>query len=280
MVELMKLRKQYSRNSAFKSSTKLKTLLKGSIDFEHVQADEEPKPFGRPEISFTESSQRSKRIKRDQIIDANSPNRLIAAGNKVNFSQTGIDLSKVQKHMEDADLSTSDIISNSILMQSISYNTPEECLKLYTEMNLTRSTYQTLRNNAVRKGLKRLYCSYKKIQAEKWKCIPISLNCMDYYFEVDGYDLAKQTVARLMKYSKKHDSNFRNSIINVQINELDLECKFGLDGAQSGTNYSHHFEEVGRSDSNFVLVTMVPLRLKINGSIIWTNNKPNSVNFT
>ena len=65
------MRKEYSTNQKFKSSAKLNTLLQGSIDFVNVEAGEEPNPssVGRPEVCFNESSDRSKRIKRDQIIE-------------------------------------------------------------------------------------------------------------------------------------------------------------------------------------------------------------------
>lgn len=271
------MRNQYARNSTFKSSSKLKSLLNDPSTF-----DCDVKLFrpGRTEKSFLESCPRSKSIKRDQVIDANSPNRIVSAAHKITLDQKGIDLSRVQKHMETIDISSTELIDNSNLAQSIKYNSRDECLKLFIDMRLTKSTYQIMRNNALKNGLKKLYCSYKKIQAEKLNCVPISLSCSDHHFEIDCFDLAKHTVMRLIKFNELHDFNLMSAISQDEVNEVRLECKFGLDGAQSGTNYSHHFEDEGRSDSNFVLVTMVPLNLRINDILIWTNNKPNSVNFT
>ena len=39
------------------------------------------------------------------------------------------------------------------------------------------------------------------------------------------------------------------NLTRFDINELNFDCKYGEDGAQSGSNYAHHFQEEGRSDS-------------------------------
>ena len=103
----------------------------------------------------------------------NSPNRVISAGYKLAFEHKGIDLEKIQRHVEDLDITYSELIDSSLLASRISFNSPEGCLKLFFETKLTRSSYQV--HNVIKRGLKKLFCIYKKIQAEKLKCIPRTL---------------------------------------------------------------------------------------------------------
>ena len=83
-----------------------------------------------------------------------------------------------------------------------------------------------------------------------------------------------------MKYKEENHISFSSFIKNRDINDLTLNCKFGLGRALSETSYSHHFEAEGKSDANFALVTMVPLSFNLNKNEIWVNEKPNFINFT
>ena len=114
-------------------------------------------------------------------------------------------------------------------------------------MKATKNTWQILRNNSTDCGLRGLYCSYNKIKAEKLKCIPLSIDCLDFYFDIDALDLITHSAARILEYLERIEPIFDNFNQN-EINELTISCKFGIDGAQSGTNYAHHFMDESRDD--------------------------------
>lgn len=62
--------------------------------------------------------------------------------------------------------------------------------------------------------------------------------------------------------------------------DLVVRIKIGIDGARSGSNYSHHFEAQGITDEHFVLASFVILDIKCKSKTIYQNDKPNSSSFT
>ena len=98
------------------------------------------------------------------------------------------------------------------------------------------------------------------------------------HFRVDSYDSAKNAISRTLELIFSNVGSIQFDPFDV--NELSFDCKYGVDGAQSRSNLTHHFQVEGRSDSNLVLVAMVPLSLSFQDKNIWFNKKPNSINFT
>ena len=78
-------------------------------------------------------------------------------------------------------------------------NTPLEALKLITSLNLTRDQYQALRNNAKKKGLKKLYPSYRKVLNEKKNCLPNSFQTNLCETNVDPHEAVNLTLERILK---------------------------------------------------------------------------------
>ena len=282
MRDLQCLRSNFSTNYTFKRSKKFKLFMEEEILFEDAQVEEiVPHQLkGHPEKSFNESGPSSKRKKSSLVASSNSPFRLIDAGQKLSKQINGIDSKKIIDFMIGRDLSTDEIINIVKKRQDIKVNSPQECLKLYLEMGLTQRSYQTLRNNSIKNNFSEMYCSYRKLQEQMAKCVPISLECSDDHFKIDPHDLMQQTITRIIHHEMTKDCSLDMHFDPIEINKLFHESKIGVDGAQNGSNYALHFSDKAKTDSDFVLVTMVPLSLKYLESIIWQNRKPNSISFT
>ena len=85
------------------------------------------------------------------------------------------------------------------------------------------------------------------------------------HFRVDSYDSAKNAISRTLELIFSNVGSIQFDPFDV--NELSFDCKYGVDGAQSRSNLTHHFQVEGRSDSNLVLVAMVPLSLSFHDKI-------------
>ena len=150
-----------------------------------------------------------------------------------------------------------------------SLNSPIECLRMITKMGLSKSSYQKLRNNDLKKrpkGVVPQLCSYKKVADEKKKCC-VPIFATDSKVFVNQADFIKLTLKRLLM-AKQLSVTSRSNV--------EFTIKIGADSAQSNTTYRHIFKDPDASDEHISVLAFVPLELAIDNIVCWKNSEPSS----
>jgi len=217
---------------------------------------------GRPAIPFDEASERSRRRKIANIKTAYSSTELLGASASCLRDEGKIVEAKC---LTDA---------ARIYTQ---YN-GDDALALLLDANLTKSSYQLLRNQAVNRG-STLYPSYHYIREAKKQCYPQSIEVSDFKAEVVLQSLLDHTALRLCEVQM--------SVLeaSIGISRLTLRYKWGFDGASGQNLYKQiaNFEESNFSDEENLFITcVVPLELAGFGdksTVVWRNPKPSSTQF-
>ena len=153
-------------------------------------------------------------------------------------------------------------------MQKYFSKSPVECLKLLVEAKLSYRKYVLIRQNAKKSWID-MYAPYYKFAAKKSVCMPGSMIIRDHFFEVDALDAISLTAKRLLM-TMDLSTDFAST------NDLVISVKIGIDGARSGTQYAHFFNEDDLSDEYFLIASFAILDMKMNSEIIYLNGKPNS----
>jgi hypothetical protein len=155
---------------------KNKTWLESTMEFELSEDFSEPdatpqlKGPGRNEISFQQSSNRSKNRKRDRMIagNENDPELFLAATIKVAKQNKQQDLAKIlDSVMKEPDKKK----MRKIIENPSKQYTPLEAVAIYVDNGETKATYHNLRMRAVENN-SNLYPPYNVMAEEKKLCYP------------------------------------------------------------------------------------------------------------
>ena len=146
----------------------------------------------------------------------------------------------------------------------------DKALALMIRLNLSRSGYQYLREEAIDSGAN-LYPSYKLIQEAKERCYPQPRSINEQGASVPMQSLLNHTASRITNLVEKY-------LIENKIGEVVLVGKYGFDGSSGQSIYKQTFTGDVFDESSIFIASFVPLTLmdKSKKIHIWTNPVPSS----
>lgn len=241
--------------------------LNGAFDIpkKHLNA-------GRPEKSFEDASERSKRRKTEELRKSDSPNKIIYAA-QMELRATGQRhasniLKEISENQDRAHEYVKAVKCPKTIQPQIC---PEEALKMFVKANLTATQYEIIRETTGN-----LPC-YSVLQKHKKACYPPqeSLHVTEDCAEVELQAVIDHTAERLLK----HLEEVLNTLKDDERKTLNMICKWGCDGSQQA-QYKQKFESDDASDSHIFLSSFVPLRITYgNNKILWQNPTPSSSHY-
>lgn len=171
----------------------------------------------------------------------------------------------LMKHPEAADQ-----LKNVVEKKTTILFTPEKALGLLLSLKLTKWQYITLRETAIREGVKNLYPSYFKVQQAKLECYPPkdTICVTDTFAKIQLQSLLDKTAQRILQ----------SLSIDIQDKQLCMISKWGFDGASNQSRYKQKMDSE-EDDSSIFMTSLVPLKVSCGEEIIWTNPKPCSASY-
>ncbi|MBY0580758.1 MAG: hypothetical protein K2P53_03655, partial [Rickettsiales bacterium] len=215
---------------------------------------------------FEDASVRTKdRIVKELVSKYNVNELLYAASKSLKRDKRFIE-AKVVKKIYNKKLSTESLTS-------------EQSLALVLDANLSKETYQHLRNNAL--PFSSLYPSYHLVKEAKNKCYPENIQVSDYSAEVPLQALLFHTASRICSAY----SVVLNSPVLKDCTKLFIIYKAGFDGA-TGQSVYKQLSDVSselHTDESLFITCLVPLELYCfkddKKQVVWRNPKPSSTNY-
>ncbi|XP_069685850.1 uncharacterized protein [Periplaneta americana] len=229
--------------------------------------------FGRPQKSFGDSSERSKRRKTQGLRETVDTEELTFATQMKLRACGKPDASKVLKEITKSPKRATKYRKaySSSLQEKRGQLSPLQALSMFVEAGLSRRQYEI-----VRASDKTLYPCYSVLQKAKKDCYPVpeSYQVTATCAEINLQDLLNHTVARLLLYLQE----VVQTLSEDECNTLELITKWGCDGSQQ-TQFKQKFETDIDSDANIFQSSLVPLQLVCGTDIkkvIWKNPTPSS----
>lgn len=131
---------------------------------------------------------------------------------------------------------------------------------MMVRLKLSKLDYQILRNGAVARG-SNMHPAYNKVRLAKEHCIPLEETTVitPKTAEVKVQNLLDRTVSRIIETQK---DVIKQKMHLFDLNTHKLDCKWGVDGISSQSNYKQLFlGEEPFDDSSVFISSMVPLQL-------------------
>lgn len=238
--------------------------------FELPQAISRP---GRPQKSFDDVSERSKRRKTETLRREMTSEELTFATHVKLRCEGKADASNVIKNLTKSPTRAKKYRKALIESQKEQNQqlTPVEALSMFVEAGLSRKQYEIIRSFKNKKS----YPCYTILQKAKKDCYPVqeSYRITATCAEVNLQDVLNHTASRLLlsltEVVQHLDDEERNSLI--------LMYKWGCDGSQQ-TMFKQTFENNSDSDANIFQSSFVPLQLSCGQEkkLIWQNPLPSS----
>lgn len=231
---------------------------------------------GRPTKLFSESSERTKRRKTEEIRSVVAQDVIIHAA-QVELRKSGKrDASEVLKEITSTPTRASEYkkaFSKSTRENTCSL-TPIQALSMFVEADLTRRQYEIVRNTN-----KKFFPCYSLLQKAKQECYPPPESCRvtSTYAEIDLQPLIDHTVRRLSIYLEEVLTTLKEQ----ERESLKLITKWGCDGSHQ-SQFKQKFANDADSDANLFQSSFVPLRLVsgcVGENLIWENPTPSSSRF-
>lgn len=237
---------------------------------------------GRRELSFSESSERSKRRKTEELRMNVSTEALLYSATSKLRAEGNTDFAKVVRDISEGSPTKASKYRKSL--ESDNKNIPftnNEALSLFIELGLSQSKYQLLRNAHVQKK-SMMIPSYKKLQKAKLQCYPaFGLSFTKNEAAVKLQSLLNHTIDRIIL----HQIEVMKCLSGKQLENLTLIVKWGCDGSSGHSEYKHKLDEDDISDESIFFTSLVPLQLVHRDSttkktaIVWKNPRPSSPRF-
>lgn len=224
---------------------------------------------GRPEVNFNDSSERTKRLKTQELRNTTPASVLTYAARMSLRSEGKVQASKLLSQITTSPNRANKYIKaykTSLDSQAKSLS-GEDALAVLVTAKLSRHQYGIVRNSAPQ-----TFPSYKTVQAAKKSCYPNNIHVTDTCASVPLQDLLDHTVQRLIL-------SIESVIITLQESELTKLClftKWGFDGSSGHSSYKQAFHGSEASDSAVFITCIVPVRLVSDSKIIWQNPSPAS----
>lgn len=235
---------------------------------------------GRPSISFSDSSDRSKRRKTEKLREEYSSEELafatqmsLRASGKVHVAQVLKNVTMGSPSEASSYLSSSNTVRERTM-------TPEEALSVFVEGRFSKNQYLV-----VRAGCKlvnsRAFPSYNVLREAKNSCYPPikTITYTEKRAAVELQALLDLTVKRIVLAQESAIQN----ISNVDLGKMTLICKWGCDGTSCQSEYKQKFtgDDGTFTDASIFFTSLVPLQLSsINEQnekyVVWQNPVPSS----
>lgn len=230
---------------------------------------------GRPCKSFSDSSERSKRRKTENIRSSVDPEVIVHAAQVILQTDGKRNASKVLKDVTNSPTRASKYRkAYSKENDIIPPLSPFEALKMFVEADLTRRQYEIIRATN-----QRHYPCYDLLLKAKQECYPpktdlrITATCA----EMELQSLINHTVMRL--------STFLEEVL-ITLNDFERKSltiinKWGCDGSHQ-SRFKQKFTDDADSDANIFLSSFVPLQIVCgaeNKKVVWNNPTPSSPRF-
>ncbi|XP_047125292.1 uncharacterized protein LOC124807453 isoform X1 [Hydra vulgaris] len=153
----------------------------------------------------------------------------------------------------------------------------DEALALILDCNLTKASYQLMKNKADEKECN-LYPAYNNVRMAKDRCYPKNICVTDYTASAPLQDLLDHTTTRLLET--------QTGVVNANdYNRVTLIYKAGFDGSSGHSIYQQTCNDNEctrnlKSEESLFITCFVPLELSsiVNDKkiILWRNSKPSS----
>ncbi|XP_021703892.1 uncharacterized protein LOC110677210 [Aedes aegypti] len=232
---------------------------------------------GRPNIEFSESSERSKRRKTQELRE-NVPLEELTYATQMSLRASGNtaaaeivkDISKIPSQAGVFQKALKEIETPSAKKHS-----PSEALALFIEADLTKKQWELLHASN-----KTLYPCYSTLKNAKGQCYPDEqyISVTENSFEVKLQGLLNHTSSRLSLYIDE----ILTTLTKPEQQNLEMYYKWGCDGSQQD-KFKQKFENAENSDSNVFMSSLVPVRLFLNiegnQKLLWQNPSPSSPRF-
>jgi len=239
---------------------------------------------GRPEKKFSEkslTSQRKDASKLSTEVSNNTLQLLMAAKvsakrNKDNDLASVI--SEVLKTPTIVKKIRTSLTENNVVIKV----TPAEAMAYLIDNNLSKSQYHHMHMESKRRNAD-IWPRYELVRMEKEQCYPKGIIVSDITATVPLQNFLEHRVKRLIEMQVE--------VIEADMQQKSLQCveatlisSWGFDGSSDHSTYNQHFnssgESVGKTDTNLIATTTIPLRLVAkHGAIYWCNRTPQSIRF-
>lgn len=239
--------------------------LEGSILFPNEIVNKR----GRPELSFNDSSERTKRLKTKELRNT-TPASVLSYATRMSLRSEGqVQASKLLSEITTSPhRATKYIKAYAASLDSKPKSlSGEDALAVLITAKLSRYQYEIVRNNAPQ-----TFPSYKTIQSAKKFCYPNNIHITDTSASVPLQDLLDHTAQRLILSIEPVIRTLRES----ELTKLCLFTKWGFDGSSGHSSYKQAFHGTEASDSAVFITCVVPVRLVSDNKIIWQNPSPAS----
>lgn len=226
---------------------------------------------GRPQKTFVESSERSKRRKTKDLRSADLETLTYATQMKLRRSGK-VDASKVVKDLTKSPGRAKKYV---IAMKTSREKqneprqlTPIQALSMFTEAGLTKAQYER-----VRETNKSFFPCYSLLQKVKNECYPEIHQVTETCAEVQVQKLMDHTAQRLIVHLREALEHLNEE----EKQSIILISKWGCDGSQQ-MQYKMKFENEAESDANIFQSSVVPLQLVYGPEkkVLWQNPTPSS----
>ena len=158
--------------------------------------------------------------------------------------------------------------------------TSKEALSLKVQCGLSDNQYQMIKNSAKRHNAD-IYPSLHDIYQEKLKCYPSNIEITEISSKTPLQDMVNHTLSQVFQIS---EGALESIVAECGDRSGTFYLKAGFDGASSQSIYKqkyveHRLEDVVQGEESFFQTAIVPIRLEVEGSCVWRNEKPNSFQF-
>lgn len=244
---------------------------------------------GRPTKDFEESSSKSKKRKIVRLMQSHATPELSLAARLRLRSSGKRQASMLLKEATETTPTRAYKIRRAYASSSLEQNkfSPEQALALMIDLDLSRDSYNLLRQKTKEIGVN-IHPAYTKIREAKEECYPpkedIILN--ETSGEVVLQGLVDITVNRLIK---AQEEIVKYHVNNICTENIEMIYKWGVDGSSGQKEYKQKITEgssqENTSDSNLMLSSLVPIQLygyeknSSNKKVIWQNPRPSSTRY-
>lgn len=245
------------------------------------------KSRGRPPVSFSTASERTKRRKIESLVNTTSPEVLSYAA-RLSLQNSGKrDAAKILKEVTQTSPKRGTKIKNAY--EAINLNnlkpipySPEEALAFFVDNKLTKNQYISIRDQAKKRNVN-IYPSYKKLLEAKKACYPQieAITLEDSGCEIKLQELLDKSSSRLAEVQRE---TLISCISKVQLDSIEIIYKWGLDGSSNQNTFKQKLAE-GVSDRDLLMISVVPIQLFAirkdvdEKLVIWQNPRPSSVRY-
>lgn len=226
---------------------------------------------GRPQKSFVDSSERSKRRKTKNLRSKDVEELTYATQMKLRKAGK-VDASKVVRDLTKSPRRANRYIKamrkSGQIQDQPTQLSPLDALAMFTEAGLTKAQYER-----VRETNKKFFPCYSVLQKVKKDCYPEIHRVTETCAEIQVQKLMDHTASRLLL----HLGEVTERLNQQEKRSLTLISKWGCDGSQQ-MQYKMKFENEADTDANIFQSSVVPLQLIYGDDkkILWQNPTPSS----